>query len=103
MAATAVVTKPRLLLLDEPVGGLTTGEMDAFRKVLLAIKETGVTIVLIEHVMRFLVSLSNRVLIMHHGQKIYEGSPEELVSNDQVVDVYLGKGASERLKQIISH
>lgn len=53
MAATAVVTKPRLLLLDEPVGGLTTGEMDAFRKVLLAIKETGVTIVLIEHVMRF--------------------------------------------------
>lgn len=40
---------------------------------------------------------------MHHGQKIYEGSPEELVSNDQVVDVYLGKGASERLKQIISH
>ena len=102
MVATAIVTQPRLLLLDEPVGGLTTTEMDAFQKVVHRIKRTGVTIVLIEHVMRFLVSLSDRVLIMHHGQKIYEGSPEELVSDERVVDVYLGKGASERLKPVIA-
>ena len=62
------------------------------------VRSRGVTIVLIEHVMRFLTRLSSRVMIMHHGEKIYEGPPEGLASDAKVVDVYLGDGASSRLK-----
>ena len=62
----------------------------------------GITIILIEHVMRFLVQLSNRILVMHHGERIYEGSPDGLVKDEAVVDVYLGKGASERLAALMA-
>jgi len=70
MLAGALVTDPKLLLMDEPVGGLTAKEIDLMMNVVRAIADGGVTIVLIEHVMRFLVQLSNRVLIMHHGERI---------------------------------
>lgn len=98
MMATAMATKPRLLLMDEPVGGLTAKEVDRVMAAVRAIKASGVTIILIEHVMRFLVQLSDRVLIMHHGEKIFEGLPAQLVNDRTVVDVYLGEGASERLR-----
>jgi branched-chain amino acid transport system ATP-binding protein len=98
MIASALATSPKLLLLDEPAGGLTPKEIDRVIGVVEAITARGVTVVLIEHVMRFLVRLSSRVMIMHHGEKIYEGSPEGLASDATVVDVYLGAGASIRLK-----
>lgn len=98
MMATALATKPRLLLMDEPVGGLTAKEVDQVMAAVRTIKASGVTVILIEHVMRFLVQLSDRVLIMHHGEKIFEGLPAQLVNDRTVVDVYLGEGASERLK-----
>ncbi len=98
MVATALVTRPRLLLLDEPVGGLTASETDDFAAMLARVRQDGIAIILIEHVMRFLVMLSDRVLVMHHGQKIYEGPPDELVNNARVVEVYLGEGASELLR-----
>jgi len=65
------------------------------------IAASGVTIILIEHVMRFLVQLSTRVMIMHHGERIYEGPPKGLVSDRMVVDVYLGEGASRRLGRLM--
>jgi branched-chain amino acid transport system ATP-binding protein len=98
MIASALATTPKLLLLDEPVGGLTPKEIDRVTGVVEAITARGISIILIEHVMRFLVRLSSRVMIMHHGEKIYEGSPEGLARDATVVDVYLGSGASSRLK-----
>ena len=63
--------------------------------------QTGVTIILIEHVMRFLVALADRVMILHHGEQIYDGSAAGLVEDKTVVDVYLGEGASARLAALL--
>ncbi len=102
MLAGALATEPRLLLMDEPVGGLNPNEMDAVSDILRAIVASGVTIVLIEHVMRFLVQLSTRVLILHHGEKIFDGLPLEVFTNPDVIDVYLGGGAASRLREQFS-
>ena len=101
MMASALATQPKLLLLDEPVGGLNPSEIDEVMAIVNRVREAGVTIILIEHVMRFLVALSDRVLIMHHGEKIYEGSAQGLARDKTVVEVYLGEGASERLTHIL--
>jgi branched-chain amino acid transport system ATP-binding protein len=98
MIASALATQPKLLLMDEPVGGLNPREIDHVMGVVRGLKGHGITVVLIEHVMRFLVQLSTRVLIMHHGEKLYEGSPDGLVRDEKVVDVYLGVGAASRLR-----
>lgn len=101
MLAGAVATRPKLLLMDEPVGGLTHAETDLMMDAVRRIKAQGVTIILIEHVMRFLVALSDRVMILHHGERIYEGLPKGLVEDRAVVDVYLGEGASARLAAML--
>jgi branched-chain amino acid transport system ATP-binding protein len=101
MLAGALATRPRLLLMDEPVGGLNPRETDHFMDVVRRIVQSGVTIILIEHVMRFLVQLSSRVIIMHHGERIYEGPPRGLTSDRTVIDVYLGEGASQRLGRLM--
>ena len=101
MLAGAIASRPRLLLMDEPVGGLNAAEIDHMMEAVRRIADTGVTIILIEHVMRFLVKLSDRVLIMHHGEAIYLGAPEGLVKDRTVVDVYLGEGASRRLAALV--
>ena len=97
MLAGAVATAPKLLLMDEPVGGLSPREIDHMMEAVRRIAAGGVSIILIEHVMRFLVQLSTRVMIMHHGEKIYEGPPQGLTRDRTVIDVYLGEGASQRL------
>lgn len=99
MIASALATEPRLLLMDEPVGGLTPREIDRVMDVVHGLKGHGVTVILIEHVMRFLVQLSTRVLVMHHGEKLYEGPPDGLASDAKVVEVYLGAGAAQRLRE----
>ena len=96
-----MATRPKLLLMDEPVGGLTHAETDQMMAAVRRIKAQGVTIILIEHVMRFLVALSDRVMILHHGERIYEGPPAGLVADRTVVDVYLGEGASARLAALL--
>lgn len=98
MLAGAMATAPKLLLMDEPVGGLTAKETDHMMEVVRTIAATGVTIILIEHVMRFLVQLSDRVMILHHGTKIFEGDPNALAYDQAVVDIYLGEGASARMR-----
>jgi branched-chain amino acid transport system ATP-binding protein len=101
MVAGAMATKPKLLLMDEPVGGLTHAETDLMMATVRKIAAQGVTIILIEHVMRFLVALSDRVMILHHGERIYEGAAAGLVEDRTVVDVYLGEGASARLATLL--
>ncbi len=93
MVATALATDPKILLMDEPVGGLTPTEVDAFIAVVLDLKKQGITIVFIEHVMRFLTAVADRAIIMHHGALIYDGPPSGISHNAQVTEVYLGKSA----------
>ncbi|WP_226552440.1 ABC transporter ATP-binding protein [Celeribacter naphthalenivorans] len=89
MVATALAQEPKVLLLDEPVGGLTPSEIDEFLELMLGIKGQ-ITIVFIEHVMRFLTALADRAIIMHQGRFIYDGAPKELGSDPVVRSVYLG-------------
>jgi len=101
MLAGALATKPKLLLMDEPVGGLTPKEIDRVAEVVHQLPALGVTVLLIEHVMRFLTDLSDRVLIMHHGERLFEGSPEQLAHDPTVVSVYLGLTAATAMKQAV--
>lgn len=102
MIAGAMATKPRMIFLDEPVGGLNTEEIDHIQDLVRNMQGQGITIVLIEHVMRFLLSLSTRVIIMHHGQVIFEGRPDQVAEDETVVETYLGAGTAGRLKSHFS-
>jgi len=92
--ARALATEPRLLLLDEVMAGLRPTETDqmvaVFRRL---IEEHGITIVLIEHVMRAVMALSDEIHVLHHGELIASGSPDEVVRNPAVLDCYLGEEA----------
>jgi len=89
--ARALATNPELLLLDEVMAGLTPTEVEEAIKLIRSINERGITVVVVEHVMRAVMNLSSRVLVLHHGQLIATGSPAEISTNQQVIDVYLGK------------
>ncbi|MGH2614613.1 MAG: ABC transporter ATP-binding protein [Thermomicrobiales bacterium] len=93
MMASALATEPDLLLLDEPFGGLNHGEIDDLIALIQGLHATGLTILLIEHVMRALMLLSQRVLIMHHGEELAEGTPDEIRRDPRVIQVYLGREA----------
>lgn len=99
MIAGAMATRPRMVFLDEPVGGLNHDEISHIRDLVRKMSAQNITIVLIEHVMRFLLTLSSRVMIMHHGKQIFEGPPSAVAENPTVVETYLGKGVAERLKR----
>ena len=91
MLASALAAQPRVLMLDEPVGGLNATEIEEIMELIRKIRKQGITIIIIEHVMKALMGLSDRVLIMHYGQKLFEGIPEEASRNPEVLKVYLGK------------
>jgi len=89
--ARALATAPTLLLLDEVMAGLRPVEVDAMVATFRAlVAETGLTILLTEHVMRAVMALSDRVVVLHHGQKIAEGAPAEVARDPRVLDCYLG-------------
>ncbi|MCX7892263.1 MAG: ABC transporter ATP-binding protein [Burkholderiales bacterium] len=92
--ARAMATRPRLLLLDEVMAGLRPTEVDEMVGVFRRINaETGLTILLIEHVMRAVMALAARIVVLHHGEKICEGAPEDVVKDPQVLECYLGAEA----------
>ena len=95
MVATALATGPRLLLLDEPVGGLTPAEIDEFIALMEKLKTRGLTIIFIEHVMRFLTTVASRAIIMHHGATIYDGDPQKIAHDGAVTEIYLGASAEK--------
>jgi branched-chain amino acid transport system ATP-binding protein len=89
--ARALATKPKLLLLDEILTGLTPKESDEAIALVKLIRKQGVTILMVEHVMKVIMGLCNRVTVLHHGEKICEGTPEKVCNDENVVKVYLGK------------
>ncbi|HEY1983027.1 MAG TPA: ABC transporter ATP-binding protein [Xanthobacteraceae bacterium] len=94
--ARALATEPRLLLLDEVMAGLRPTETDRMVAILRELnRETGLTILLIEHVMRAVMALASRVLVLDHGVAIAEGAPETVVRDPAVVQSYLGQSSSE--------
>lgn len=89
--ARALATEPELLLLDEPVGGLSFEEIDELSKKILRMQEQGLTILFIEHRMELVSGISERVIVMDFGQKIAEGTFDEIQRSEQVIAAYLGK------------
>jgi len=92
-AARALATQPKLLLLDEVMAGLRPTETDRMIAILRELNRDGLTILLIEHVMRAVMALASRILVLHHGAAIAEGTPEAVVREPAVVQSYLGREA----------
>ncbi len=88
--ARVLATKPDLLLLDEVMGGLNPAESDEIIQLILDIKKTGLTQMVIEHDMKAIMRISDRIVVLNSGEKLAEGSPQEIVSNPQVITAYLG-------------
>ncbi|TRO49697.1 ABC transporter ATP-binding protein [Candidatus Bathyarchaeota archaeon] len=89
--AKALATSPKLLLLDELLTGLTPKESDEAIALIRLINKQGITVLMVEHVMKVIMGLCDRVVVLHHGEKIFEGTPKEVVTDERVVKVYLGK------------
>jgi branched-chain amino acid transport system ATP-binding protein len=88
--ARALATRPELLLLDEVMAGLNHTEMASAIELIKNINAQGTTILMIEHVMQAVMGISNRIIVLHYGKKLAEGTPREITSNKEVIEVYLG-------------
>jgi len=89
--ARALATKPKVLLLDEVMAGLNLTEVTQSLELIQLIHSNGITVFLIEHVMKAIMNISQRIIVLHHGKKIAEGSPVEISSSETVIKVYLGE------------
>jgi branched-chain amino acid transport system ATP-binding protein len=90
--ARALACDPKLLLLDELASGLTPGELDALLDIIRAIRDQGVTIIVVEHIMRVIKGICDRVMVIEYGTEIAEGTPDEVLNDPRVIKAYLGEG-----------
>jgi branched-chain amino acid transport system ATP-binding protein len=88
--ARALATEPKLLLFDEVMAGLRPAEVDEMVQIIKNLRDQGITIFVIEHIMRAIMALSDRIVVIHFGKKIAEGSPQEVASDENVIKAYLG-------------
>ena len=89
--ARALASKPDLLLLDEIAAGLNPAELMEVTGLIQKVRERGVTIIMVEHVMRIIMTICDRIIVLHYGQKIAEGTPEEIAEDKKVAEAYLGE------------
>ena len=91
--ARALCSNPKLLLMDEVAGGLTEEELPELLEIVKAIRSKGISTIIIEHSMRFITEAVDRILVIDAGSKLAEGSPDEIISHEKVIEAYLGKAA----------
>ena len=96
--AVGISANPKLLLLDEPTSGMTTEETKHLIEVIRKVHQSGITILIVEHDMNFVMQLSQRIIVLKYGIVVAEGKPEEIQSDPKVIEVYLGKGYKHVVK-----
>jgi branched-chain amino acid transport system ATP-binding protein len=97
--ARAIATDPQIILLDELIAGLNPSETDDFLQIIKNINKTlGKSIIIVEHVMKAVMSISDRIFVLNYGQKIAEGTPQEITTNQNVIEAYLGSAAGDSVK-----
>lgn len=89
--ARALASNPELLLMDESAAGLTTGELADLMTLVRKIRDRGITIIMVEHIMRVIMGVCDRIAVLHYGEKIAEGTPDEIATNEKVAEAYLGE------------
>jgi len=89
--ARLLATEPKLLLIDEIIAGLPSPDVDDIVKLILKIRQAGITIILVEHVMRVVMNISDRIIVLVMGRKISEGTPEMVSKDERVIEAYLGR------------
>jgi branched-chain amino acid transport system ATP-binding protein len=93
--ARALATDPKVMLLDEVIAGLNPREIEEALEIIRRIHADGISIIMVEHVMRAVMSISERIIVLHHGEKIAEGAPSEIASDERVIKAYLGEAYAD--------
>jgi branched-chain amino acid transport system ATP-binding protein len=96
--ARALASEPKVLLLDEAMAGLTPAEIRAAIDLVRQIHASGITLIIVEHIMEVIISLAQRVVVFHQGREIARGTPREVTSNEAVIEAYLGKRHAQKLR-----
>lgn len=89
--AKTMATEPKIILLDEGMAGLRPNETDEIIELVRQVNQSGISMLIVEHVMRVIMTLAERIVVIHHGKRLAEGTPKEIVNNQEVIDAYLGE------------